>query len=104
MTIIQPNKEKKFSLLLVAVLFLPLLAAGTGLVVLYNQTVNLEHNIEAARAEWQKIEAGNAELKDDIFTLFDSASLEFLAVGQGLVKEKYPEYINSERWAFASQY
>jgi len=104
MTSIQPNKEKKFSWGLIALLGMPLIFGVVFLIASYNQIVNLEHEIKTSRAEVQNIQAENAESKDKIFNLLSAQNIEFLAAERKLVKEKDPEYIQAHKWAVASQY
>lgn len=104
MTSIQPNKEKTLSVKIIALLGVTLLFGVIFLIALYNQTVNLEHEIKAARDEVQNIQAENAEYKDKIFNLLSAKNIESIAAERQLVKEKEPEYIQAHRWAVVSQY
>jgi hypothetical protein len=74
------------------------------LVVLYNQTVNIDHGLEKAKTEIQKLQAGNAELQDVLFGFFDDTKVELFAKENNLIKEKNPQYIETDgQWEFASQ-
>jgi len=97
MTIIQPGRSQalavnKFLVLLIVML----LIAAVWLVSLYNQLVNLNHNILDAESRIQKVETANAELKDKTFNLFDNQKLEALAAERQLIKDKEPQYLEAE--------
>jgi len=73
------------------------------LVVLYNRMVNFNHNLSATRSELQKIQAQNAELKDKVFSLFDSRS-SYDFEGK-LIQDKNPQYLEIDpKWSFASRF
>lgn len=105
MTIIQPNKNKNFLIRFGILLSLPLFGGVILLIMLYNQTVNFEHNFSLLDAKFKNVQAANAELKDKFFGLFVSENLEKLANDRGLVKEKNPQYIEVHpKWEVASHY
>lgn len=104
MTLIQPNKNNAFIInriliLLVAALFI----AAVWLVVLYNRLVNIDHSISRMKSEIQSGEARSAELKGQVLTLLDGASLGDFAGARGLVQEKKPQYITIQDQWLASQ-
>ena len=100
----QPNKEKKTLTRLLFILAVPLLGGVVGLVMLYNQTVNVQHAVDGLRADLQEIQTNNAELKERFFGLFDRASIEQFVQERNLIKERNPEYLTvKEQWAVASQ-
>ena len=81
-----------------------LIAGALWLVVLYNLSVDLEYKLKEAKAEFQKIEAQNAEFQDKIFAVFKSENLENFAKDKGLIKDQEPEYFRlTQQWAQDSQ-
>lgn len=108
MTILRPKKNKsapnKLAVFLAAVSFLGVL----WLVVLFNQTVTVEHDVSKLSLESQSVEAKNAELKDELFLIFDKDSAGGLARERALIEEKNPEYLEvyreNDAWALASHF
>ena len=104
MTIIQPNKEKNFFKTLLVVFAVPVLGGVLSLVVLYNRTVTMGHNLSEVAKELETLEAHNAELKESFFALFDRKKVEDFISERELIKEKNPQYLMTEPpWLFASQ-
>jgi cell division protein FtsB len=96
MTFIQPNKKS-----IVFRLFLVLIVAGLmggtfWLITLYNQAVNLNHEISAAKAELDSIGAKNTAINNQIITLFGNADPTVIAAQGGLVIAK-PQYVSVAR-------
>lgn len=73
------------------------LVGGTfWLIELYNQTVNLNHEIAAAKAELDSIGAQNTALNNKIVTtLGDTGELTAIATAGGLVAAK-PQYVTAQ--------
>lgn len=104
MTFIQPKKGSsvlnKILILLVAALVL----GAFWMVILYNSFVNLNHGLSGLRLGFQQTQAQNAELKDKIFHLFDSANLGSFNNSR-LIQDKNPEYLElNSKWSYASHY
>lgn len=95
-------KSEKHSTLLFIMLALPLILAILGLIVLYNQTVNLKHGITDLKTNVQQIGGDTAALKDRFFSIFDPQKVVSLAKAQGLVKEAKPSYLEVNSWVLAS--
>ncbi|MEK7193391.1 MAG: hypothetical protein AAB652_01225 [Patescibacteria group bacterium] len=104
MTMLQPNKEKRFIGIYIALFLTPLLSGALWLVFLYNQTVNLQHALEKTQADFLALQTGNAELRDEFFTLFDGKNLEIFAKERELREEKNPRYLEIKGpWALVSR-
>lgn len=103
MTFIQPNKQKGLSLKILILLITPLFIGVLWLVALYNQNVNLSYEISKTRLEVEKTQASLAQMKNEIFTRFDSASIEKVISERQLIQDKNPEYFVSQKWEFASR-
>lgn len=93
MTIIQPNKTGSYTNIVLAILAGVLTVFSVWLVVLYNRSVNLNHNISDLKAQIKNTETETAELKDRIFTILDTQALSRIAETEGLVKENSPRYL-----------
>ena len=105
MTFIKNRREgfslNKFSIIGV----IPLVLGVIWLIILYNQIVNLDHEVSAMKNEVKKVEASTAELKEQVFAFFDTSDLESLKSERGLVEERKPEYFDlNAQWAIATQY
>lgn len=103
MTIFQPHAKQgtfsKGTVLLIA------LVAVTALlsIYLYNGVVDVRHGLDRAESSLRELSAANAELKNQLYGILDSRSLQDAAAELGLVKDNTPEYLETS-WAFASQY
>lgn len=90
-----------------AYLVVPLIAGVVWLVVLFNQTVTLNHEAQKLAASFQEIQATNAERKEQIFTIFNGESAKQLAETRGLLEDTHPEYVEiggrPQSWELASQ-
>lgn len=98
MTIIQPHKNNKRSNLLAAFLSLSTVVLSVLLIFLYNDLVNLKHEIESYDENIRKAEASSAELKNSLYSILDNKNLESLA-NESLILDKNPEYIKQEQLA-----
>lgn len=94
MTIIHPHKTLPFVHIFLMILAGVLVILSVWLVVLYNQSVNLDHNISSLKTQIKNTETETAELKDRIFTLLDTQTLSRIAETEGLIKEDNPKYLN----------
>ena len=95
MTFIQPNK-KSIVFRLFLILIITGLTGGTfWLIALYNQTVNLNHEIAAAKAELDSVGAENTALNNQIVTMLgNTGQLSAIATEGGLVIAK-PQYVTA---------
>jgi len=77
-----------------------------GMVGLYNETVNLNHNIAAAKAELDTIGAQNTTLSNQVIaTLGSGNALTAAIAANGLVADQKPQYFQQTdpSWPIASQ-
>ena len=65
-------------------------------ILLYNQMVNLRHEIVSQENNLQKAEVLGAELKNNLYAAVDTKNLQRLAVQNGLVVDKAPRYVKNE--------
>jgi len=97
MTIIQPNREeKKTSLFALVLAGIAVLSVVWG-VFIYNQLVDIRHEVAKKSNNLEKAEVSNAELKNNLYNIIDSQNLESLAEDRFLAFDKNPQYVKSDR-------
>lgn len=75
------------------------------LVGLYNSTVNLSHNISAAKAELDAANVQNTNLNNAVIAALGSSQIAASAQANNLVEDKNPHYFPVDpKWLLASQY
>lgn len=62
-------------------------------VFLYNQLVNLRHEVKKQEADISRAEVTNAELKNNLYSIIDAKNLKSSANSQSLILDKNPEYV-----------
>lgn len=92
MTLLHPPSSHSFLNKAIFLLVCALIMQALWLVMLYNHVVNVEHAITEAKNNMRTLQTESAELKDTIFTLFDSEHLEAFAASRALVQERNPRY------------
>ncbi len=104
MTFIQPNKPKSLVNIVLVFMTLAVLAGTFWLVVAYNQTVNIGHNIEAMKSELDAIGAANTAESNQLVAKLSADQAATLAASDGLVQENKPQYntVNSQ-WPIVSR-
>ena len=60
---------------------------------LYNQLIDLRHEVSIVGKSVNQSEVENAELKNNFYQAFNEKNLESLAEKNSLVLEKKPEYV-----------
>jgi len=102
MTFIQSKKQHALVLnLVIIVLIACVMTSAIWLILLYNQTVSLEHGASLLGRKTAFAEAENADLKERLLALFDPGRMSEFAVIRGLIAERNPTYIESS-WEFVS--
>ena len=103
MTYIQPERIKKSILnFVLAGLILTSLVGVFWLVALYNNIVNLDHTIAAAKSELDTIGAQNTALNSQVTAALGNLSSENIAAADGLIQDNHPTYFQ-QSWPIASQ-
>ena len=64
-------------------------------IFLYNQLVNLRHEITSQENNLQKAEVESAELKNNLYAAVDAKNLEKLAADKALIIDKNPQYLKT---------
>lgn len=96
MTFIQPNKNSSLLRFLLILVVIGLVGGTFWLIMLYNHTVAMEHEIAAAKAELDTIGAQNTALNNQIITtLGNTDQLTALATSDGLVVDAKPQYVDA---------
>ncbi len=105
MTFLQPNRNKSIVNRILAGLAVALVAGVFGMVALYNATVNLGHNIAAAKTELDAVGAESTQLNNQVINDLSGSGLAAAASADGLVADNNPQYFPVHGpWPIASQY
>lgn len=105
MTFLQPNKNKSIINRILAGLAVALVASVFGMIALYSQTVNLNHNIEAAKAALDAVGTQSTQFNNQVIKALSGNGLVAAATQGGLVADNNPEYFPVHGpWPIASQY
>ncbi len=97
MTIIQPNKTAYKSNFLILILMFVSISMAVWGVFLYNQLVNLRHDVKNQETNISRAEVMNAELKNNLYSIIDAKNLKSSVDSQSLILDKNPEYIKSAK-------
>src|ERR1700722_15680833 len=104
MTFIQPTKHINMVNAAIALLVVALLGGTFWLVIAYNKTVDLSHDIISEKAQLETIGAENTSLNNQVLATLGGANFTALAAADGLVEDKNPQYFTSDQqWPIASQ-
>lgn len=109
MTYLHPDHRQKSILnFVLAGLICTSLLGVFWLVALYNNVVNLNHNIETAKSELDSIGAQTTTLNSKVIALLGGVTSGNLATGNGLVRDDHPQYYQQSShqypaWPIASQ-
>lgn len=93
MTIIQPHKNNGKTGVLIPFLVIGCVSAAVWSIFLYNQVVELRHELSNNADNLHKTEIGNAELKDNLYKLTDESYFSSSTKIQSLTLEKNPQYV-----------
>jgi hypothetical protein len=103
MTFIQPTKHKNIYNLILVALAIAVFTGTLFLVITYNKTVNLSHDISSAKAELDAIGAQNTAANNAIIATLGGDNLAALASASNLVQENSPQYFQlDKKWPIAS--
>ena len=110
MTYIHPDYHSKsiLNMVLAGLVCISLLGVF-WLVALYNNIVNLNHNIAAMKADLDSVGAANTTLNSQITAALNTVTQGNLAAVDGLVQDNHPTYLpvnqpsQRETWPIASQ-
>jgi hypothetical protein len=112
MTYIQPSRQKEILNRIIAGLALFTVLGIFWLVLLYNNIVNLNHNIATAKSQLDAIGVANTTLNAQTVAALKVVQSGDLATADGLVADAHPQYFtnnqppitsNQSAWPIASQ-
>ena len=104
MTFIQPNKHKNFYTILLVALAIAVFTGTFWLVIAYNKTVNLSHDISSTKTQLDSIGAENTAANNKIIATLGGSNLAVVASESNLVQEKSPEYFQlDKKWPIVSR-
>jgi len=92
MTIIQPHKETNTRYFLM-LLFITLLCGSLVYIYEYNKFVDARFEVQKLKESIISYETKSADFKKELYTMLSPTMLQSLAIEQGLVIEKHPEYV-----------
>ena len=102
MTYIHTDHSKNILNRVLAGLVFTSLVGVVWLVMLYNNVVNLDHTITAAKTQLDSIGAQTTVLNNQVVAALGSIQSNDLATQNGLVQDNHPQYF-SQSWPIASQ-
>lgn len=102
MTYIQPNRQKDILNRIIVGLALFTVVGVFWLVMLYNNIVDLNHNIATAKSQLDSIGAANTTLNAETVAALHVVQSGDLAASDGLVADNHPQYF-TQSWPIASQ-
>jgi hypothetical protein len=87
------------------VLLVIMVFTGTFLlIVTYNKTVDMAHDISAAKAELDSIGAKSTTMNNNLIATLGGNQVQSIASTNNLVEEKKPQYVTiDKKWPLASQ-
>lgn len=92
MTFIQPKKYINLLNIVLAMLAVAILGGTFWLVVAYNNTVDLSHDIVSIKSQLDTIGANTTALNNSIISTLGSTQFQTLAIQDNLVQDKNPQY------------
>jgi hypothetical protein len=104
MTFIQPQKYFDFQNVAIAILVVLVLAGTFWVVVGYNKTVDLSHDIVLAKTQLGSTGAQNTALNNDVVAVLGGGQIGAVAAADNLVQNNKPQYFSiNQQWPIASQ-
>jgi len=93
MTIIQPHANDYKANVLVSVLMMACVIVALWGIFLYNQLVDLRHEVSDTQDGIRGAEVASAELKNSFYGVTNTDNLKSAAGGQSLVLDQNPQYV-----------
>jgi hypothetical protein len=101
MTFIQPTKHLNLLNIIIATLVVGILGGTFWIIVSYNKTVDLSHNIVSIKAELDTIGASSTALNNNIISTLGASNSQTLASADSLVPERNPQYFQLDQNALS---
>jgi|YelNatPaOPRAMG01_1025707.scaffolds.fasta_scaffold04990_11 cell division protein FtsL len=101
MTFIDFKKQNNYPIVILSILAI---ISFVFMVVLYNQTVNLNYSIGQIKNQITQSQAHTDEIQTQILSILNSSNASNEAKKMGLIVDNNPQYLQANsRWAFAFQ-
>ncbi len=97
MTIIKPS-EYGSCIKFLALVFGVLLVGGIIYIFQYNALVDIRFEIRSLKDRIVELEAVNADLKNNLYKMTEPEKLQSFAEENGLILEKNPKFLSSDKW------
>ncbi len=97
MTIIKPSEYGRYVRFL-AIIFGILLSGGIFYIFQYNALVDVRFEISSLKDSIVGLEAANADLKNNLYEAVEPEKLQSFARDNGLILEKNPKFLSSDKW------
>ena len=97
MTIIKPSEYGQY-LKFLALVFGALLFSGLFYILQYNALVDIRFEIRSLQDEIVGLEAMNADLNNNLYEATRPEKLQSFAKDSGLILEKNPKFLSSDKW------
>lgn len=96
MTFVQPHKNNITAINITIFAMIAVIAAisASGM-FLYNQLVNLRHDLISGKNNAGRAEVENAELKNNLYRMVDLKNFAVTANSHSLLEDKNPEYLRA---------
>ena len=94
MTVFAPYR-KTYAGIYIGLLTGLFLSSAMGWLILYNQSVDLRHDMADLKKTLGEGKVVNAELKGELYTLLNPEDVSRVAEMQGLVKASHPQFVSA---------
>lgn len=96
MTIIKPSQAGIYKFLFL--IFGILLVGGLVYIFQYNALAGRRFEVRSLKAKIIELEAANADLKNVLYQAAEPEKLQSFARDSGLILERNPEFLSSDKW------
>jgi cell division protein FtsL len=104
MTFIQPTKHANILNILIVMLVVALLGGTFWIVIAYNKTVDISHDLASTKSKLDSLGAQNTALNNTVIATLGGGNFSQLAAANDLIRDKNPQYFSiAQQWPIASQ-
>lgn len=97
MTIIKPRSYRTY-LSFILWFFVLILVGGSFYIFEYNDFVGNRESLKRIKNSIAELQVENAEFRNKFYEIVDGPRLEHFAKERGLVLDKKPDYLSTNRW------
>lgn len=83
--------------MIIAILIVAILGGTFWLVIAYNKTVDITHDIVSLKTQLDAVGANSTALNNNIVSILGTTQFQTLAIQDGLVAEKNPQYYQTDQ-------